>query len=183
VSRKIVYAKEFRLPIRENRCLIPADYFIIVNGDKGWLFFHEDRSTLALGGVYDFWSNPDNARDENMGCSILTIPAYGFFRKLGLDEVPLLIHHRSKRWIRKQAHLNDVTEMIQLYPERLINGYMIDATKILTRLNTKEIAGPISRYFKKRENVINRQYRKETVFKPKKPGEDGSWGDMQLRIN
>lgn len=150
IKKKIIYSKPFRLPIRELRCIIPADYFIILTDNKAMLFFHEDRSTMAIGGVYDFWTNPNDKHDENTGAAVLTMNPYGIFKKLGLDYVPFLIYNRSKRWIRKKAHLNDVTEMMHPYPEKLINGYEVDLNKIKIGVNNKTIAQPINHFFKSR---------------------------------
>lgn len=179
-KKNIIYSKPFRLPIREQRAIVPADYFVIVQKTKAMLFFHQDRSTIALGGIYDFWTNKNNAEDTNTGVAILTIKAYGLFKQLGLEYAPFLVHNRSKRWIYKKSHLNDITSMMQPYPDKLINGYEISVNNLSE--NSKLFAQPISKYFKPRWSKEYRRTKKGESHSRTPIESTTKWGDRK-RVN
>ena len=158
LRKSIIYAKPFRKPIRDQRCIIPCDYFIQVQNQKAYLFFHEDRTTIALAGVYDHWTNPSNSSDSVNGAAILTMPCYGLFKTLNLDYAPLMLHRHSKRWIRRKMHLNDVTAMMSPYPDKLLNGYELNIDSL--ELNDKRIADRKGGYFRPRSGQNYRRVRK-----------------------
>jgi putative SOS response-associated peptidase YedK len=149
VKVRIIQDPAFRMPIREKRCLIPADYFILVEEGKSMLFFNQDRSPLSLAGVYDSWKPSINTKETYTGFSVLTFPAAGIFKSFGFEIMPFILPERKfKRWMKDSLHLVEVTQMIEPLDEKLLNAYEVDSRKILQGINERDVTFPTSELLK-----------------------------------
>jgi putative SOS response-associated peptidase YedK len=149
IKPRIINVPAFRKPIRDLRCIIPADYFIIIEEGRGFLFFHQDRSPLSIAGVYDSWKPNIKQKELYTGFSILTFPAYGIFTQLGITRVPYIVpQNRYRKYIRESSQLLDITRMFAFYPDELLNGYEVSVEKVLSGSNERIVTIPIGKFLK-----------------------------------
>ncbi len=146
---RIIQDPAFRRPIRETRCIIPADYFICQQNGMNFLFFHQDRSPIALAGVYDRWKPTIMDRDVYTGFSLLTLPAHGIFAQLGIDRAPFILDSgKHSKWIRGNAHLVEVTRLIEPCKDSLLNAYEVGTEKISAQVNDRTVIMPIGEFIR-----------------------------------
>ncbi len=163
LKSRIINIPEFRKPIRETRCIVPVDYFIIEENGKAALFFLQEHP-FALGGIYDNWKK--NIKDKTyIGSSILTMPAEGIFKEQGFTRQPFILPQKNwKKWL-KDISLTDVTGMLCYYPDEEINGYYIDKNLLKEKINSILLVDPVGPFFrehekKKLEYRMRSRYRK-----------------------
>lgn len=144
-KKRIIVHPSYRRPIRENRCLIPADYFIILNTlEEPFLVFSSLTSTFALAGIYDNWKENYHQKDFYQGFSLLTVAAPEDFREHGIDRLPLIIpERRYKRWLNPDVALAEITALMESTSEDNINAYPVNKKVFLQKMNSKELCRPI----------------------------------------
>lgn len=173
LKKRILTNKDFSYPLRFRRCIVPCDYFILTHNQKAFLVFSEDRSPLGLAGIF----NP--SKDGSYyGCSILTFRAYGMFQRMDMERVPLILHNRTRRWLRKTEHLMDITDMMLPYPDKSLNAYPVDYELIATNINERIVAEPSGSFFRKRELKIQRLKKN---FNKKREDNNHSWSDWNTK--
>lgn len=149
IKPRIINVPAFRKPIRDLRCIIPADYFIMIEEGRGYLFFNQDRSPLSIAGVYDSWKPNIKQKELYTGFSILTLPAYGIFTQLGISRVPYILpQNRYRKYIRESSQLLDITRMFSFYPDKLLNGYEVSVEKVLSGNNERIVTIPNGKFLK-----------------------------------
>ena len=140
----IILSPDFRKPIREQRGLLPVDYFIVQNwqGKPYVVFMRDKKRPFAIGCVWDAWKK-DILDPLIYGFAVLSTPAYGEFAKVGIMRMPVIITpYNYKRWLRTDAMLNQVSELLDYYDEKMFNAYPI-GDEILTNLdNEKTLIAP-----------------------------------------
>lgn len=168
IKKRILQNKTFGITLRHNRLLIPCNYFIAAGESQAYLFFSQDRNPIALAGIY-----------ESDSCAVLTYPAYGLFKKLGVKRVPLIFPARSTRWCSNLRHLVDLSEMIYPFPDKFINGYPVNLKYVSEKLNDKRIAEPIGSYFRKKQ--VYKRMRKGDSQQKTKFYDGSSWGEWSKK--
>jgi putative SOS response-associated peptidase YedK len=141
LKMRIIQTPTFRRPIRETRCLIPSDYFIIPSSlGEVYLFFPNESKPFALAGVYDSWKA--NYLDEEFynGFSILTTPSSPFLQSIGIERLPLVISHGCyKNWLNPESCLTEITDLMHPLSEKVLNAYPIHRNAFSTGLNSREL--------------------------------------------
>lgn len=141
LKKGIINEPYFRKPIRETRAIIPVDYFILNEQENSMLFFAESRP-FALGGVVDYWKPSILEKKLHTGIAILTMPAQGIFKDCGFERQPMIIENKGwKHWLKDIA-LTEITNMIDYFPDKKINGYPIDNTLIQSGKSDKSVIKP-----------------------------------------
>ncbi len=153
IKPRIIQTPAFRKPIRDTRCIVPADYFILQGDGAAYLFFNQDRTPLSIGGVYDSWKAEIKEKTLYNGFAVLTMPAYGIFSELGIKRVPYIIPgNQYRKFIKEKSQLLDITQMFSIYPEANLNGYEVDMGLIESGLNSRDISKPAGEFFKPIKN-------------------------------
>ncbi len=133
----------FRVPIHEKRCVIPADYFISIEGENAYLFFNQNRTPMALAGIYDCWKQNMKDKYPYYGFSVLTFPSYGVFSRLGIRRAPFILEQEYLlNWRDSSLHFANVTQLINFYDDSKLNGYPVNPLKVKIRLNEQKITMP-----------------------------------------
>jgi putative SOS response-associated peptidase YedK len=99
----------FRNAFKKRRCLIPADGFYEWKGEKQPMFITlPDEDPFAFAGLWELWSNPDQAEETIASCTILTTDASSTIRD---------IHHRMPVILKSSAYhdwLDPANEKVDL---------------------------------------------------------------------
>ena len=174
LKKDIIMSPDFRKQIRGQRGLMPVDYFILESDHEPFVIFMRDRSRpFALGCIWDAWKK--NILDDlTYGFAILTIPAYGTFRKIGIKRMPLIIsEHDYREWVNPDPTIMGKTDLMDYYPEKYLNAFPI-AREILTSTeNSKSLVNPVGEMLFKDEKkdlgLIQYKRRKGKEFDESKP--------------
>ena len=174
LKKRIINAPEFRRPVREARCVIPVDYFIIAENDRAYLFFLTSGRPFALAGIYDVWKENFKTTTNYFGYSILTLPN-NYFPEASISKMPLIIPDRKvKQWLKPSSTLSEVTDLMDYIDRNILNGYPIDFDIAKSAINSKSITKPIGDYINKSpESLLNLKSLKQYRFlrKSKDKGE------------
>ena len=144
VRKRIIVHPSFRRPIRENRCLVPVDYYITLSeSDEAYLVYSSVARTFALAGIYDNWKEDYYQKDFYQGFSLLTLSAPEDFRHVGIQRLPLVLSERSyKRWLNPDMALAEITALMENTLEHELNAYPINRKHLTEKLNSKELCRP-----------------------------------------
>lgn len=141
LKKRIILHPAFRKPIRENRCLIPTNYFIMPSeyGDIYLLYFTESKP-FALAGIYDSWKGSFRDGNDYRGFAILTVPANDLLKNIGIKRMPLILASRYyNTWLDREAPLVEITALMNVLPSKYLNGYTINRNAFLNKSNSPEI--------------------------------------------
>ena len=143
-KKRIILHPSYRKPIRENRCLVPVDYFLLLSesGDP-YLVFSSVTDTFALAGIFDHWKEDYYDKEYYKGFSILTVSAPEDFRIQGISRIPLIIPERKyKLWLNPEVALAEITSLMENTTDHELNAYPISKKLFLQKANEKEICRP-----------------------------------------
>jgi putative SOS response-associated peptidase YedK len=141
LKKRIIIHPSYRKPIRENRCLVPADY-IIMPSDYGevYLVYFTEARPFAIAGIYDSWKESYRDDTEYKGFSLLTVPSNYSLKKAGINRMPLILNSRVyDKWLDREAALTDISALMDTIPDKYINGYPIHRNAYLKKVNSPEI--------------------------------------------
>jgi putative SOS response-associated peptidase YedK len=141
IKKQIILHPVFRRPIRESRCLVPLDYFILVNALKNpYVFFSCESRPFALAGLFDTWSEQSLNNPIYEGFSIITLPAGPLASGAGITRFPLILPvSYYKRWLKSDAHLSEITALLKPVDDTLINGYSIRSNLFRNKRDMPEL--------------------------------------------
>lgn len=157
----IILSPNFRKPIREQRGLLPVDYFIVQNwqGKPYIIFMRDKKRPFALGCVWDAWKK-EITDPLNYGFAVLSTPSYGEFAKIGIGRIPLIIpENRYKRWLKTDDMLNQVTDLMDYYDQKQFNAYPISNEILTSEANEKTIIAPVG-------ELVIQDKKEEYIYKP-----------------
>ncbi|MBN1950814.1 MAG: SOS response-associated peptidase family protein [Bacteroidales bacterium] len=143
-KKRIIVHPSFRRPIRQNRCLVPVNFFYLLSqyGDP-YLVFSSLSETFALAAIYDNWKENYYEKDFYQGFSLLTVAAPEDFQRIGIERVPLLVPERNyKRWLNPDAALAEITGLMENTSEQELNAYPVNKQLFLQKTNSTEISKP-----------------------------------------
>ena len=105
----------YHLPIRRQRCLIPADGFYMdasITGEQYKVSPKEAR-TFCFAGIFDSWQKRDGSLQHSF--AIITTPSQVSMSRFGL-QMPLVLSKQAERlWLNPQASMNKIEQL--LYPK------------------------------------------------------------------
>jgi putative SOS response-associated peptidase YedK len=144
IKKRIILHPSYRRPIRETRCLIPSDYFMVQSSPgEVYLLFSMQNRPFALAGIYDNWKQSGHDKDIYQGFAILTLPSYGKLKELGIERIPLIINpNKYKKWLKKESVLTEITSLMNLPGLKDLNGYPINKKMFQNNSKEREIVRP-----------------------------------------
>lgn len=141
LKKRIIQSREFKAPIQQSRCLIPVDYFILIENNFATLFF--TKRPFALAGVYDTWKFHPNDKAYT-GFALLSLPAAGIIEAAQYRRQPFMIpQHLWRMWLNPSSRLMNLTDAMDYYPDPDLNGYLIDLKTIKSQENTRKVINPL----------------------------------------
>lgn len=134
----------FRDPMRQRRCLIPADVFYewqVVPGQRRKQPFAvalKSGEPFALGGIWDSWRPRDGQSTEGVAtCAILTTEPNALLTPIH-DRMPVIVPSgRYSAWLDARTPAPAIQEILQPYPSEDMKAW-----RISTRINKTEEDGP-----------------------------------------
>lgn len=112
----------FRDPMRQRRCLIPADVFYewqVVAGRKAKQPFAvalKDSEIFALGGIWDYWKPKDGEGEGIVSCAILTTEPNSLLAPIH-DRMPVIVRpDRYAAWLDPRTPAPAVKDLAQPFP-------------------------------------------------------------------
>ena len=143
LHKRIIQMPAFRKPIRQQRCIIPVDYFITVENSQAFMFSLNTHRPFAIAGVYDHWKLTIKDEVLSTGFCPVTLPQV-YFPSISIKRIPLILHPRNyKKWLSKEAPLSAVTDLLDFYPEDEITAYPVDFNLINKGVNDNRIIKPM----------------------------------------
>lgn len=143
LNKRILQMPAFRKPIRQQRCIIPVDYFITIESSQAYLFALNNKRPFAIAGVYDHWKLTIKDEILSTGFCPITLPQV-CFPSLPISRLPLIVHSRNYRtWLAKETPLSTIADLLDFYPENEINCYPVDFNFINKGINDIRIVKPI----------------------------------------
>jgi putative SOS response-associated peptidase YedK len=157
-SKAIFLNHKYKRIIREQRCLVIADAFIIGIDTKPYLVYLKDKKRPF--GFAGLWNATTDAKgQETHSFGILTTVANPLLRKLGYDRMPVIIREQNeRRWLSKSTELSQVLSMLNPYPHHLMNAYPISDKINDSQNNDMSFIQPIgSRIYTERIEPLSRK--------------------------
>jgi putative SOS response-associated peptidase YedK len=146
-KRGIILSQDFRKPIRQQRGILPVDYFILTSekGEPHVVFRTDKKRPLGIGIVWDAWKK--NILDDlTYGFAIITVPAMVGFSNLGLGRMPLILSQYSwRKWLKPDSALMEITGCLDPFPEDLLNGYPVSDAILTSTENDKLLVKPVGK--------------------------------------
>ncbi len=144
-AKGIISKPSFRKPIRSQRCLVIADFFI--EGpkkeklDKPFLVYLK-RRPMAMAGIWDHWANPETGEIIHSFAIITTTPN-PLLQKIHHHRSPVILHEGDERKWLEADHLSDITTLLEPYDGDDMNAYPISARIKNPRVNDIELLEPL----------------------------------------
>lgn len=117
-SKAIFLMPEYKKLIRFNRCIIPADAFIIKAPDNYYLVYLQNKKRpFAFAGLH-----------TEQTFAIITVPANPLLAQLGQKRMPVILNPNDEyRWLKADTPLSGILQALIQYPATLMNAYPIAA--------------------------------------------------------
>ncbi len=144
-SKAIFLNHKYKRVIRNNRCLVLADAFIIGIDDMPYLLYLKDhKRPFGMAGLWNATTDENGFKTHSFG--ILTVPANPLMKRLGKDRMPVIIpSNLERRWLRKEIELSQVLSMLNPYPHHLMNAYPISDKIRDVKHNILSVIQPVGR--------------------------------------
>jgi putative SOS response-associated peptidase YedK len=120
----------FRDPMRQRRCLIPADVFYewqVVAGQKAkqpYAVAMRDSEIFALGGIWDYWK-PKDGGEGMVTCAILTTDPNTLLTPIH-DRMPVIVPaDRYAAWLDPRTPEPAVKDLVQPFPSDAMAAWPI----------------------------------------------------------
>lgn len=146
-AKGIINKPAFRMPIRRQRCLIPADAFYegpeTEKLDRPFLVYPRLANyPFAFAGVWDTWRHPNGS--SMSGFSIITAPANQVLQRIGHHRCPVILPtHSETLWLDPRAPLADITALLTSPGDEFLNAYPVSTAVKPSRNKSIEILKPV----------------------------------------
>ena len=146
-GKGIISKPSFRIAIRKQRCLIPANGFIegpkLEKLDRPYYCYLRNEPLFSLAGIWETWVNPDGGEIEH-SFAIITTVANELLQKIGHHRMPVILSRdHESLWLNREAPLHDITALLEPYPVKEMNAYPIDKRIKNPRVNDGDLLKPI----------------------------------------
>jgi len=158
-SKAIFLNPRYKRIIREQRCLVLADAFIISLDYKPYLVYMKDKKRpFGFAGLWNKANDVDGNEIYTFG--ILTTVANQLIRKLGSDRMPVIIpEYKERRWLSTSNTLSQVLDMLNPYPAYLMNAYPVSDKINDSANNDLSVIQPVgSRMYSERLEPLSRKH-------------------------
>lgn len=138
---KILQKRALRKPIRTQRCIVPASYYLTWHDDAPFLCFLEETHLFGLAAVFDCFKPNKYDLPLTSSC-VLMAPADQRMQPMG-KEMPLILSPESYRsWLSNETSIDEVAKIMNSN-FGLRNAYPIASKAYDSSFNSKEVYKPI----------------------------------------
>jgi putative SOS response-associated peptidase YedK len=106
----------YMVPIRRQRCLIPADGFYTSHEHRGsghvFKLSRPEGDTFCFAGIYDTWRQADGSLLETF--AIITVPSSQHMNRFGLQMPLILPSNVEGAWLSPYTDLNKIQKLVSL---------------------------------------------------------------------
>lgn len=145
-SKAIFLQPEFMNIIRQQRCLVLADAFVVgVEKMNPYLvYLRYKQRPFAFAGIYNKHLGDDG--EEVTSFAIITVPANKLMQQLGYKRMPVILQqHYESNYIRKSTQLSEILSMLDPYPHNLMNAFPISNKIADITINDISLVQPIGK--------------------------------------
>lgn len=154
----IVRHPSFRHAIRNRRCLVPANYWLLLGTPPYLIHSIKDRM-VTFAGLCNSYHHPTEESRIVTCFSIILTPAPDKLRSL-VNYVPVTIRPGDRRkWLRKTASLSQITRLLN--PERSMDGFPVDPAINNPLVNSREAINPTGYTIDQNITLIRRKQTEE----------------------
>lgn len=142
-AESVATTNAFRRAYAKRRCLLPADgwyeWQATESGPKQPYFMTAtDGHSLALAGLYEFWSSPPDGNRTLTTCTVITVPSAGPLADIH-PRMPLVLPRRAwQRWL--DPAVEDPAELLASWDEA--SGEHLELRPVATLVNKVDNNGP-----------------------------------------
>lgn len=136
----------YKIPIRQRRCLIPANCYYIWAKDGGkkkpYVVYIERHKVFTMAGVYDIWKD---RQTNEFHCTYAVISTFSCKRLSRFSPaMPVIISpSRRSRFLKEEISLREVMQMMRPFESNLLNLYPVSDSVDDPTINDKQIVQPI----------------------------------------
>ncbi len=115
-SDRLFRQPAYQVPIRRQRCLVPADGFYTTHEHRGnghiFKLARPEGETFCFAGIYDTWRQPDGTLLESF--AIITVPSNQHLSRFGLQMPLILPSNVEGTWLSQYTDLNKIQKLLSL---------------------------------------------------------------------
>ncbi len=147
-SKAIFLKPAFQKPLFSKRCIVIADAFIEWSSGilpHPYLFYlREHKRPIGFAGIYDIWTDPSTLVQIH-SFAIITVAANSLIRGIQSTRMPVILSYgQESRWLKKSLSLSEILGMLNKYPSKQMNGYLLSQKIDQPGPYSKEILNPQS---------------------------------------
>lgn len=144
-SKAIFLKPEFKNIIRQQRCLVLADAFVVgVKEMNPYLVYLRNKQRpFSFAGIWNTHIDEESNKEVH-SFAIITVTSNRLMHQLGYKRMPVILFPEyESRWVRGSTQLSEVLDMLNPFPYNLMNAYPI-STKIADKtLNNISLVQPM----------------------------------------
>lgn len=154
----IVRHPRFRHAIRNRRCLIPANYWLLL-GRPPYLIHSLKEKLITFAGVCNSYIEPGDEPRITTCFSIILAPAPQKLQSLA-TYAPVIIHAGDRRkWLRESSSLSQMTRLLN--PMGEIDGFPVSEAINNPSENTRQSINPIGYTLDQQLTLLRRRHTEE----------------------
>jgi putative SOS response-associated peptidase YedK len=128
-SKAIFLKPAFQKPLFSRRCIVVADAFIDWSSgifSNTYLFYLRDhKHPIGFAGIYDIWTEP-LTKVQIHSFAIITVAANSLIRGIQSSRMPVILSYgQESRWLKQTLSLAEILGMLNKYPSKQMNGYLL----------------------------------------------------------
>jgi putative SOS response-associated peptidase YedK len=128
-SKAIFLKPAFQKPLFSRRCIVIADAFIEWSSGilpQPYLFYlREHKHPIGFAGIYDIWTDP-STKVQIHSFAIITVAANSLIRGIQSSRMPVIPSYgQESRWLKQTLSLAEILSMLNKYPSKQMNGYLL----------------------------------------------------------
>ncbi|MEL6668711.1 MAG: SOS response-associated peptidase family protein [Bacteroidota bacterium] len=109
-ANQVSQDQEFQLPLRQHRCLIPADGYYLSNRNRQYKLSHREESAFCFAGIYASQMREDGCMEHHF--SLISTGSIGTASQFGL-QMPLILPRRLEGvWLDQQSSLPQIHNLL-----------------------------------------------------------------------
>jgi len=146
-AETITEKASFKSSFKRRRCLIPADAFYEWRKNGGtktktpYRIFLKDQALFSMAGIWDQWKNPEGEIIQSF--SIITTSPNALMAEIH-NRMPVILPKKSEKFWLEGENEKQLLEMLQPYPDNLMDAYRISELVNSPRNNSREIIEPVN---------------------------------------
>jgi putative SOS response-associated peptidase YedK len=126
---QVLQQPEYQLPIRTQRCLVPADGYYLNHQDRVYKLSHPNEDAFCFAGIYATHRMADGTYQSTF--AILSTPAQGKQEKFGLQMPLILPKNLEKAWINHHAPLQNISQILYRPDRTTLNVHPVEELQAL----------------------------------------------------